>query len=54
MPGGSVNDVLNIANSGNVALNFVADYPLNVAQAIVYPLAINYWTNLHFYDHNSI
>ena len=44
MPGGSVNDVLNIANSGNVALNFVADYPLNVAQAIVYPLAINYWT----------
>jgi hypothetical protein len=46
MSGGSVNDVLNIANSGNVALDFNAlvDYSINVSQAYVYPLAIDYWT----------
>jgi hypothetical protein len=46
MPGGSASDVLNIANSGNVALDFnaIVDYSINVSQAYVYPLAINYWT----------
>jgi hypothetical protein len=47
LPGGVINDVLNIANSGNTALNFTAEVDYSVATetlVTVYPSNISYWT----------
>jgi hypothetical protein len=46
-PGGIANDILTIANSGNVALNFTAqvDYTTNdKSLETVHPSNLNYWT----------